>query len=103
MNITQVEQLAYDLSEKLNADEITVLVTFLRFIQHGMNLAGVQNKSAHKPVKPAPVATEADDEPPWEEPEPEPPAATTTPRTRGTRPRGRPAKSSKSDVVEDNF
>jgi hypothetical protein len=34
-----IEQLAYDISEKLNGDEIGTLLTFLKLVKHGMGLA----------------------------------------------------------------
>jgi hypothetical protein len=46
MSGNNIEQHAYDLSEKMDAGEIDNLVTYLKLIRHGMTLAAVQHKVA---------------------------------------------------------
>jgi hypothetical protein len=99
MNISDIEQQAYDISEKLDFDQMTVLMTFFRLIQHGRTLQQVTTP-AKRPVSHAPEdePEQPDDEPPFEEEPPEPPRRPVPPAKRATR--GRPARG-KAAVVDD--
>ncbi len=71
MSDNNIEQLAYDISEKLDANEIGELMTYFKLIQHGMNLATVYEttpgripKAVTKDLVAMDEITELKDEPP---------------------------------------